>query len=113
MTLINEEWRVEKSKNSINVEGEFLFCGGWNFSESVSVGSTFIRDESTKTSVVATIFLKSRFFLKLGFLKSRFHCILVIFKRNTLLLTWVFAGSLQTHSVQKDKSTSPQHSPLS
>ena len=21
----------EKSKNSINVEGGFLFCGGWNF----------------------------------------------------------------------------------
>ena len=35
-TLINEEWRVEKSKKSINVEGGFLFCGGWNFSKSVS-----------------------------------------------------------------------------
>jgi hypothetical protein len=34
---------VEKSKNSINVEGGFLFCGGWNFSKSVSVGSTVIR----------------------------------------------------------------------
>ena len=42
-TLINEELRVEKSKKLINVEGEFLFCGGWNFSKSVSVGSTFIR----------------------------------------------------------------------
>ena len=39
-----EEWRLEKSKNSINVEGRFLFCGGWNFSKSVSVGSTFIRE---------------------------------------------------------------------
>ena len=28
---------------SINVEGGF-FCGGWNFSKSVSVGSTFIRE---------------------------------------------------------------------
>ena len=28
----------------------------------------------TKKSVVPTIFLKSRFFLKSGFLKSRFHC---------------------------------------
>ena len=44
LTLINEEWRVEKSKNSINVEGGFLFCGGWNFSKSVSVGPTFIRE---------------------------------------------------------------------
>ena len=35
---------MEKSKNSINVEGGFLFCGGWNFSKSVSVGSTFIRE---------------------------------------------------------------------
>ena len=28
----------------INVEGEFLFCGGWNFSKSVRVDSTFIRE---------------------------------------------------------------------
>ena len=35
---------MEKSKNSINVEGGFLFCGGWNFSKSVSVGHTFIRE---------------------------------------------------------------------
>ena len=35
---------MEKSKISINVEGGFLFCGGWNFSKSVSVGSTFIRE---------------------------------------------------------------------
>jgi len=35
---------VEKSKISINVEGGFLFCGGWNFLKSVSVGSTFIRE---------------------------------------------------------------------
>ena len=35
---------MEKSKKSINVEGVFLFCGGWNFSKSVSVGSTFIRE---------------------------------------------------------------------
>ena len=44
INLINEECRVEKSKNSINVEGGFWFCGGWNFSISVSVGSTFIRE---------------------------------------------------------------------
>jgi len=44
MTLINKEWRVEKSKKSINVEGGFLFCGGWNFSKSVSVDPTFIRE---------------------------------------------------------------------
>ena len=35
---------MEKSKNSINVEGGFLFCGGWNFSKSVSLGPTFIRE---------------------------------------------------------------------
>ena len=39
-----QEWRVEKSKKSINVEGGFLFCGGGNFSKSVSVDSTFIRE---------------------------------------------------------------------
>ena len=44
MNLINEEWRVEKSKKSVNVEGGFLFCGGWNFSKSVSVGPMFIRE---------------------------------------------------------------------
>ena len=44
INLINEEWRVEKSEKSINVEGGFLFCGGWNFSKSVSVGPTFIRE---------------------------------------------------------------------
>ena len=44
VTLINEEWRVEKSKKSINVEGGFLCCGGWNFSKSVSVGPTFNRE---------------------------------------------------------------------
>ena len=41
---MNEEWRVIKSKISINVEDGFLFCGGWNFFKSVSVGSTFIRE---------------------------------------------------------------------
>jgi len=35
---------VEKFKNSINVEGGFLLCGGWNFSKSVSMGPTFIRE---------------------------------------------------------------------
>ena len=35
---------MEKSKISINVEGGFLFCGGWNFFKLVSVGSTFIRE---------------------------------------------------------------------
>ena len=29
---------------SINVEGGFWFYGGWNFSKSVSVGSSFIRE---------------------------------------------------------------------
>ena len=35
-------WKI--FKKSINVEGGFLFCGGWNFSKSVSVGPTFIRE---------------------------------------------------------------------
>ena len=35
---------MEKSKISINVEGGFLFCGGWNFFKSVSVGSTFVSE---------------------------------------------------------------------
>ena len=35
ITPINEEWKVEKSKKSINV---------WNFSKSVSMGTTFIRE---------------------------------------------------------------------
>ena len=29
---------------SVNVEGEFFLCGGWNFSKLVSEGPTFIRD---------------------------------------------------------------------
>ena len=44
VTLIKEEWRVEKSKKSIIEEGGFLFWGGWNFSKSVNVGPTFIRE---------------------------------------------------------------------
>ena len=35
---------MEKSKISINVEGGFLFCGGWNFFKSVSVGFEFIKE---------------------------------------------------------------------
>ena len=31
-------------QESINVEGGF-FCGGWNFSKSVSMGSTFISEK--------------------------------------------------------------------
>ena len=34
---------MEKSKESTSVEGGF-FCGGWNFSKSVRVGPTFIRE---------------------------------------------------------------------
>ena len=33
-------WKI--FMKSINVE--VFFCGGWNFSKSVSVGSTFIRE---------------------------------------------------------------------
>ena len=42
INLINVEWRVEKSKKSINVKGGFLFCGVWNFSKSVSVTSRLL-----------------------------------------------------------------------
>ena len=34
----------KKSKKSINVEGGNFFCGGLNFSKSVNVDSTFIRE---------------------------------------------------------------------
>ena len=44
ISLINKEWMVEKSRNSINLEGGFLFCGEWNFSKLVCVGPTFIRE---------------------------------------------------------------------
>ena len=65
---------MEKSKKSINVEGGFLFCGGWNFSKSVSVGPTFIRDESMRLLIVAqivslvldTVFETNAVVLKLG-----------------------------------------------
>ena len=72
MTLINEEWRVEKSKKSINVEDGVLFCGGWDFSKSVNVGSTFIREmrvyvfnrffclEDTKYRSYSKIFVKNQ-----------------------------------------------------
>ena len=35
-------WKI--FMKSINVEGGFSFCGGRNFSKSVSVDSTFIRE---------------------------------------------------------------------
>ena len=68
---------MEKSKISINMEGGFLFCGGWNFSKSVSVGSTFIREMRVSSS-------------------GNFHCInegihsLILFLVVTYDLTAVF-----------------------
>ena len=51
---------MEKSKISINVEGGFLFCGGWDFLKSVSVGSTFIREmRVTNPSFIIDNFLAS------------------------------------------------------
>ena len=35
-------WKI--FMKSINVEGGIFFCGGGNFSKSVSVGPTFIRE---------------------------------------------------------------------
>ena len=35
-------WKI--FMKSINVEGVFCFCGGWNFSKLVIVDSTFIRE---------------------------------------------------------------------
>jgi len=35
-------WKI--LRKTINVEGGFLFCGGWNFSKLVSMGPTFIRE---------------------------------------------------------------------
>ena len=51
-----------KSKNSINVECGFLFCGGWNFSKSVSVGSMFIgemRVHKNQLSIVEVVTLST------------------------------------------------------
>ena len=41
-------WKI--FMKSINVEGLF-FCGGWNFSKSVSVGPTFIREMRVLTAI--------------------------------------------------------------
>ena len=49
---------MEKSKKSINLEGGFLFCGGWNFSKSVSVGPTFIGEMRVKC-VLSNMLLKT------------------------------------------------------
>ena len=36
------------------MEGGFLFCGWWNFSKSVSVGHTFIREMRVTGNVVVS-----------------------------------------------------------
>ena len=36
--------KLMHNSNKRGVEGGFLFCGGGNFSKSVSMGSTFIRE---------------------------------------------------------------------
>ena len=38
--------------NKRGVEGGFLFCGGWDFLKSVSVGSTFIREMRVDLTMV-------------------------------------------------------------
>ena len=43
---------------SINVEGGFAICGGWNFSKSVSVDSTFIRERRVGDSSKVQFFYK-------------------------------------------------------
>ena len=48
---------MEKSKISINVEGGFLFCGGWNFSKSVIVDPTFIREIRVLKEQIVFLFL--------------------------------------------------------
>ena len=57
---------MEKSKKSINVEGGFLFCGGWNFSKSVSVGPTFIREMRVGLLIITRVRLQ-RAAVELGF----------------------------------------------
>ena len=37
-------WRLEYIYEINKRGGGISFCGGWNFSKSVSVGSTFIRE---------------------------------------------------------------------
>ena len=51
------------------MEGGFCFCGGWNFSKSVSVGSTFIREMR-----VCAFFHVSRFF-SWGLFSKLPHCL--------------------------------------
>ena len=53
---------MEKSKKSINVEGGFLFCGGWNFSKSVSVGPTFIKEMRVEVFFINVINFYLRYF---------------------------------------------------
>ena len=47
-------WKI--FMKSINVEGGFSVCGGWNFSKSVSVDSTFIREMKLPIYFVIFIF---------------------------------------------------------
>ena len=44
ISLINVDFSNEINKRG----GEIFFCGGWNFSKSVSVDSTFIRKMRVK-----------------------------------------------------------------
>ena len=47
-------WRI--FMKSINVEGGFSFCGGWNFSNLVSVDSTFIREMRVRSYCLTYIY---------------------------------------------------------
>ena len=44
---------IRHFSNEINKRGGWIsFCGGWNFSKSVSVGSTFIREMRVQENLI-------------------------------------------------------------
>ena len=58
---------------SINVEAGFCFCGGWNFSKSVIVDSTFIREMRVPVVLVDTSLLSIAPILTQALSLSRFY----------------------------------------
>ena len=63
---------IRHFSNEINKRGGgILFCGGWNFSKSVSVGPTFIREMRVVQHPLYTKCLQARKEAKLPNLKSR------------------------------------------
>ena len=78
------------------MEGGFLFCGGWNFSKSVNVGPTFIREMRviTKTKVMwmLCIFTNSKAFSRASsrFGQICFSKLILILAKLILILGGTF-----------------------